>query len=342
MSDFAGYNAMGDFGIVQAQTVESNNFGAAGGGGAVITASKIILGGWQILAAGDVGIFAITPSGIVTKLELIDFRQTPVPPTAPLALQTAQVSVPSIAVGTGSPGAIHEGNWQTGGGFAGTPTTTNNTDTPVNPVGDQNANNSGVPVDNGALGPGANPGVGPGYVPTSDAGKQTLIKYNITDPAFVTGLEKLAQQLNAASDNLIVVFYLESKLRPNIQNSLGYTGLNQMGRDTAQQLGYTVEQIKNMTATEQITGPITKFFISGKRYLPANPSMADLYMVNFYPLGCGKPDEWIIGSPKADGTVTKEKSATYIAGLNKPFAMGGSVITVGSFKKWLNTQWKPL
>ena len=32
MSDFAGYNAMGDFGIVQAQTVESNNFGAAGGG----------------------------------------------------------------------------------------------------------------------------------------------------------------------------------------------------------------------------------------------------------------------------------------------------------------------
>ena len=243
-----------------------------------------------------------------------------------------------LAVGPGKPGAIHQGNYASGNPH----TTTTNAETPVNPVGDQTVNNSAVPVDNQAVGPGNNPGVGTGYSSVSDAGKQTLIKYNITDPAFVTGLEKLAQQLNAASDNLIVVFYLESKLRPNIQNSLGYTGLNQMGRDTAQQLGYTVEQIKNMTATEQITGPITKFFISGKRYLPANPSMADLYMVNFYPLGCGKPDEWIIGSPKADGTVTKEKSATYIAGLNKPFAMGGSVITVGSFKKWLNTQWKPL
>lgn len=306
--------------------------------GAVITASKIILDGWQILAAGDVGIFVITPGGLVTKLELIDFSQTPVPPTAPLVLQTAQASVPSVAVGPGKPGAIHQGNYASGNPH----TTTTNAETPVNPVGDQTVNNSAVPVDNQAVGPGNNPGVGTGYSSVSDAGKQTLIKYNITDPAFVTGLEKLAQQLNAASDNLIVVFYLESKLRPNIQNSLGYTGLNQMGRDTAQQLGYTVEQIKNMTATEQITGPITKFFISGKRYLPANPSMADLYMVNFYPLGCGKPDEWIIGSPKADGTVTKEKSATYIAGLNKPFAMGGSVITVGSFKKWLNTQWKPL
>ena len=307
--------------------------------GAVITASKIILNGWQIVG-NNAGIFAITPGGLVTKLELIDFSQTPVPPTAPLALQTAQASVPSVAVGTGSPGAIHEGNWQTGGGFAGTPTTTNNTDTPVNPVGDQNANNSGVPVDNGALGPGANPGVGSGYVPTSDAGKQTLTKHNITDPAFVTGLENLCQQLNVASDNMIIVFQIESGLQPHIQNSIGATGLNQIMPNTAKGLGYTVDQIKLMSATEQVTGPTAKYFLACKRYLPAAPSMADLYLVNLYPLACGKPDDWVLGSPKADGTVTKEIDATKIAAQNKPFAMGGSVITVGSFKKWLASKWK--
>ena len=305
----------------------------------IVQCNKIILGGWTIIAQDD-GLYVTTPGGIQTKVELIDYRQTPIPATADLALQPQQPSVASAAVGTGNPGVVQEGNWQTGGGFAGTPTTTTSVTTPINPVGDQNTNNSPVPVNDGALGPGDNPGVGTGYTPTSDAGKITLNNHGITDPAFVTGLDNLAQQLNVPGDNLIIVMQIESNLQPHIQNSIGATGLNQIMPKTAQGLGYTVDQIKLMSATEQITGPTAKYFISCKRYLPAAPSMADLYLVNLYPLACGKPDDWVLGSPKADGAVTKEIDATKIAAANKPFAMGGSVITVGSFKQWLANKWK--
>jgi hypothetical protein len=83
---------------VNADRIEANSFGGRGGGGAVITADRIILGGWTFQAKGD-GVYVTTPSGIETKMELIDFRQTPVPATAPLALQTAQVSVPAYNIG---------------------------------------------------------------------------------------------------------------------------------------------------------------------------------------------------------------------------------------------------
>jgi len=297
--------------------------------------NKIVLGGWQLEGKSD-GIYVTTPDGIVTKMELIDFRQTPVPSTSPLALQPSQETVAPIAVGQGNSGAISTGNWQAGV----TPTTTTAAETPANPVGDQSMNNSPVPVPDGELGPGGNPGVGPGYAPTSDAGKQTLTNHGITDPQFVAGLDNLSQQLNVPSDNMIIVFQIESGLQPHIQNSIGATGLNQIMPDTAKGLGYTVDQIKLMSATEQITGPTAKYFLACKRYLPAAPSMADIYLVNLYPLACGKPDDWVLGSPKADGTVTKEIAATKIASQNKPFAMGGSVITVGSFKQWLSNKWK--
>ena len=321
--------------ILNANEANANSFGGRGGGGAVIVASKIILDNWSITASGN-GLYVITPDGIVTKIELIDFRQVPVPDTAPLAVQPNQESVAAIAVGPGNPGAIQTGNWRGGG----RPNTTTSASTPISPVGDQSTNNSNVPVNDGALGPGANPGTGTGYLELSAGGIKTLANHGITDPAFITGLNRLCQQINVASDNMIIVFQIESNLNPHIQNSIGATGLNQIMPNTAQGLGYTVDQIKLMSATEQITGPTAKYFLACRRYLPAAPSMADLYLVNLYPLACGKPDDWVLGSPKADGTVTKEVAATRIAAQNKPFAMGNSVITVGSFKQWLANKWK--
>lgn len=53
--------------------------------GSVIVASKIILSNYVIEAEDD-GIYVTTPDGIKTKIELIDLRETPIPPTAPLQL----------------------------------------------------------------------------------------------------------------------------------------------------------------------------------------------------------------------------------------------------------------
>lgn len=71
--------------VVNASQVNANTFGGQGGGGAVIRADKLYLGKWLLEAGGD-GIFVTTPDGVKTKMELIDFRQTPVPETAELKL----------------------------------------------------------------------------------------------------------------------------------------------------------------------------------------------------------------------------------------------------------------
>ena len=70
---------------VNSKQVNATSFGGRGGGGAIITANKIYLGGWLIEAVGD-GIYVTTPGGLKTKMELIDFRQTPVPATPELKL----------------------------------------------------------------------------------------------------------------------------------------------------------------------------------------------------------------------------------------------------------------
>lgn len=64
-----------------------------------ITATKIILNGWTIEAESD-GLYATTPSGIKTKVELIDYRETPVPETATLRLQNRQTNGGNVTIST--------------------------------------------------------------------------------------------------------------------------------------------------------------------------------------------------------------------------------------------------
>lgn len=85
---------------VTSNRVNANSFGGIGGGGATIVADRIILGGWLIEAAGD-GIYVTTPGGIKTKMELIDFRETPIPPTPRLLLTQDNTDDAVVAAGTG-------------------------------------------------------------------------------------------------------------------------------------------------------------------------------------------------------------------------------------------------
>jgi len=83
---------------VRADNVAATNFGGADGSGATINASSINLGGY-IIEAGDKGLYVTTPDGIRTKIELIDFRQTPVPETVPLLVPAGgNASVPQTGV----------------------------------------------------------------------------------------------------------------------------------------------------------------------------------------------------------------------------------------------------
>jgi Transglycosylase SLT domain len=324
---------------INANTVAASQFGGGGGGGSIIIASKIILGGY-VIEAGDKGLYVTTPSGIRTKMELIDFRQTPIPETATLNLQPAQPSVAPAAAGTGNPGAgAGSGNFSGGGGYTGTPSQAT-AETPVRPVGDLNTNNSPSPIN------GNNPGVGPGYQPLSDNGKTTLA--NLRSPAtpldndqtFLNGLDALAKKINVPADNLVTVFWIESRLWSGaINGSTQASGLNQIMPTTATSLGYTVQQIQHMSAGEQMTGPTTKYFEANQRLLPANPSMTDLYLLNFFPAAVGQPDDFICGYPQADGSgAGRSPSRDAVARNNSAFKGPEGYVTVGSVKNWMSRQ----
>lgn len=321
---------------ITANHVSANSFGGQGGGGATITADKVIIGGYKI-EAGDKGLYITTPEGVRTKMELIDFRETPIPETAPLQLQPAQTAVPPAASGTGQPGAgPGPGNFQGGGGSTGSPSAATG-DTPVRPVGNLDVNNSPVPIN------GNNPGVGPGYQPITGNGTTTLAKLSHpldTDPVFLNGIDALAKKINVPVDNLITVFWIESKIDPAAVNrTTQASGLNQIMPRTAEGLGYTVQQIQKMSAAEQVTGPTNKYFESNQRLLPAAPSMTDLYLLNFFPAAVGQPDEFICGYPQADGSgAGRSPPREAVASANSAFRGPNGFVTVGSVKNWMATK----
>lgn len=298
-----------------------------GSGGAIINASKIILGGW-ILESQDDGIYVTTPDGIKTKMELIDFRKVPIPPTADLQNLTPRESV-SLKEIPGGPqktpaGQLGYGNATGGGGAVGSTATT-----PGTPYEAPSA---------GKITPG---GDGEGYKAVSDAAKAKLPP-SMNNPEFLGCLDNLAKSKNVPADSLLTVMQIESgftstdipgKGASAVNSYSQASGLNQIIPSTAKGLGYTVEQIQGMTASEQMCGPVTKYF--NMQTLPEKPSTADLYLANFYPAAVGKPDDYIMGDVKGGG------SRQEIAAANQIFKGSDGLVSVGSVKNWIKTKYPP-
>lgn len=303
-------NGQGQVTAAPASEVPKTSAPASSGGGTV-TCDILIIGGYKI-EPGDKGLYVTTPEGIRTKMELIDFRQTPIPTPAELILPVgvAQVSPFVIPSGPAKKGG------QPGPGFAaGGPTS----------QGPQTSSGGGGGGGGGGGAPTPTPGGGgTGYQALSDANRVKL-PYNLgNDTAFLQCLDSLAKGLNCSADNLVAVMWVESGLNAKAINpsETKASGLNQITSPTANNLGYKIEQIQAMSAAEQMCGPTTKYFNSVR--LPANPTLVDLYLVNFYPVSVGKPDSYVIG-PKGSKIVK----------YNAALADQNGEVTVGSTKEWL-------
>ena len=295
-------------------------------GGAVINASKILLGGWLLESADD-GIYVTTPGGIKTKMELIDFRQVPVPSTAELLNYNPRESVQFIDIPGGpqkTPGGqIGSGNSAGGGGANGSTSTT-----------------PGVPNDAPAPGKITPGGDGVGYKEITDAARAKLPP-SMNNPQFLGCLDTLAKEKNVPSDSILTVMQIESgfsnvdnptKGAGAVNNLTQASGLNQIMPSTAKGLGYTVQQIQGMTAAEQMCGPVTSYF--RHTTLPANPTTADLYMANFYPAAVGKSDDYILGNHPG-------MTPQGVAASNPIFKGSDNLVSVGSVKDWIKTRYPP-
>ena len=120
----------------------------------------------------------------------------------------------------------------------------------------------------------------------------------IQDPDFNNKLEKVAGSLGVSSKDLMAIFKLESGVNPAAVNPMsGATGLIQFMPNTARSLGTSTEELKKMSAVEQLDFVYKYFKMTGV----GDGKLGDLYLAVFMPAHIGKPDDTVLGSAGASG-----------------------------------------
>jgi peptidoglycan hydrolase-like protein with peptidoglycan-binding domain len=116
----------------------------------------------------------------------------------------------------------------------------------------------------------------------------------IQDPDFNKKLDKVANSLGVSSKDLIAIMKQESGVNPAAVNKMsGATGLIQFMPTTAKNLGTSVEELRTMSAVDQLDY-VYKYFKS----VGVKPGMdlGDLYLAVFMPAAIGKGDNHVLGA----------------------------------------------
>lgn len=113
----------------------------------------------------------------------------------------------------------------------------------------------------------------------------------------------------------------------------GAVGLIQFMPSTAKLLGTTPEELEKMSFSQQLLGPVTRYFASAVGQMK---SLDDVYLKVFYPAAMGKADEYVVGNradpgfggrvyeqnagfdKNADGIVTKAEICATIRAVLPP------------------------
>ena len=109
---------------------------------------------------------------------------------------------------------------------------------------------------------------------------------------FINKVKEIAPRVGLDPNWLMAIMNFESAgtFSPSVTNSLGYVGLIQFGDSARKTLGVTKEQLKAMTAVEQLDY-VEKYY---NMYKGKYKSYVDAYFAVFFPLAIGKPDDWVI------------------------------------------------
>lgn len=148
---------------------------------------------------------------------------------------------------------------------------------------------------------------------------------HLKDPDFNRKLQKVADSLGVDKAHLIAIMKAESGMDPAAVNpQSGATGLIQFMPKTAQSLGTSVEELRTMSAVDQLDYVYRYFKMVGVK-----PGMdaGDLYMAVFMPKYVGAPDDTVLGQQGAGGFSGKVYAQN--ASLDKD---GDGAITISDVK----------
>ena len=138
--------------------------------------------------------------------------------------------------------------------------------------------------------------------------EQAAIKVN--GAAFIPAVKETASKIGVDPNWLMAIMYSESGFKPSIVNPHGgATGLIQFMPDTALKLGTSTKALAAMNGVQQLKW-VEKYFKSFGSTMKQIKNPVDLYLLNFYPIAVGKPDDYILGSHDGSAsTVYKYNSA---------------------------------
>lgn len=173
------------------------------------------------------------------------------------------------------------------------------------------------------------PDVAKSYQQLLDKPNPTAMKFdtkNIQDPDFNKKLDKIAKELGVSRDDLIAIFKQESGMDHTAVNRMsGATGLIQFMPATAQSLGTTTDELKKMTAVQQLDYVYMYFKKVGVK---PGMKLGDLYMAVFMPKYVGADDNTVLGQSGASGFTGKVYDQNKGLDRNRD-----GVITVADVKK---------
>lgn len=115
---------------------------------------------------------------------------------------------------------------------------------------------------------------------------------------FIEKVISISKSLGINPNWLMQIMYWESArtFSPSVQNpNTLATGLIQFMPDTAEWLGTTIYDLKNMTALRQLDF-VEEYY---RRYRSRLNSYIDLYLTTFYPAAVGKPRDYVLGGTYA-------------------------------------------
>lgn len=115
---------------------------------------------------------------------------------------------------------------------------------------------------------------------------------------FSNKVEDVSKNINCDPTDLLTVLFCESSLDPEAENKSGAVGIMQFMPSTLKELGYTTEDIKNMTATQQLD-VVQKYFEKNNYYHKGEKlTAAQLYAMVLAP---GKANREILYIKGKDG-----------------------------------------
>lgn len=114
---------------------------------------------------------------------------------------------------------------------------------------------------------------------------------------FVAKVKKVASNLKMNPNWLMALMDFESAgtFSPSITNSLGYVGLIQFGKAAATDLGTTTQQLRQMSAIQQLDYVEKYFKLWYKRLKIDKPNgYIDTYLIVLFPSAVNKGDDFVI------------------------------------------------